>query len=113
MKYRAQIYADFSKNTSSERNANSQKLNAALIQAGWKFMGSGSFVLESDKLSEVFKGVDLVAKQASCLGPLHFLNFQIVSIPDSDGRTYTAAKARPNALKEISSKPFPGSEDPA
>ena len=107
MKYRAHIYIDFAGNTSGKRNRRSQQLNAALIQAGWTFMATRSFVLESDELAEIFRGLELVAKQSGSLGPISFCNFEIEGIFDPNGLEYTAAKSCPNALQEISSKPFP------
>jgi len=107
MKYRAHIYIDFSGNTWGKRNRRSQQLIAALIQAGWKLMATRSFVIETNELAEVFRGIELVAKQSGSLGPISFCNFQIQGISDPKGLEYTAAKSQPNALREISSKPYP------
>lgn len=62
---------------------------------------------ESDDLAKVFRGMELVAKQAGSLGDLSFCNFHVEAISNPEGLPYTAAISQPNALKEISLKPFP------
>jgi hypothetical protein len=70
-------------------------------------MGKRSFVRESDKLADVFSGIELVAKQANNLGPISFCNFQIVDISSPDAIEHTASKNHPHALQLIRLKSFP------
>jgi hypothetical protein len=107
MKYRAHLYIEFSGTTRNQPKGDLQQLNVALHQAGWKYMGKRSFVRESDKLADVFSGIELIAKQASSLGQISFCNFQIVDNSKPDAIEHTASKNHPHALLLVRSKPFP------
>jgi hypothetical protein len=102
MNYRATINIDFTKSDAGEY----QKLVAALIQAGWRYLETSAFVLEGD-LAAVLQGMELVGKQCSAAGQLSALTYHIQGSKDFAGEKYAAAKNHPNALAEIKAKAFP------
>ncbi len=102
--YRALLNVDFTDLKSSQY----QKLVAALIQAGWIYIETSAFIVETQDLALVWRGVELVAKQAAAAGQLSALTYHIQSADSfAQGLAYPAAANYPNALTQIQAKPFP------
>jgi hypothetical protein len=103
IKYRAIINIDY-----SNRKGNAyQKLVAALIQSGWKYVETSAFIKEADTLPPIWKGIELVAKQSASIGFLSALTYHIQGSENFGGLAYPAAKNHPKAKKEIEDKPLP------
>jgi hypothetical protein len=102
--YRGSLSVDF-----TGQNPNHyQKLVTALLQAGWLYVETSAFVIESPDIANVWRGIEVVAKQAADAGQLSALTFHVqsaagfaVSLP------YVAQANHPNALTQIQAKAFP------
>jgi hypothetical protein len=103
MTYRGSISIDFTGQNGNEYN----KLSVALLQAGWKRIETSLFIIESDDLSVVWVGVELVAKQAASIGVLSALTFGVHGSNNWNGQAIAAAPNHPNAMQEILQKPLP------
>jgi hypothetical protein len=106
MKYRGTLNYDFT----GRANNNATRLKLALIETGWLQVETTAFVIETDDLNRVWRGVELVAKQASSIADLSALTYHIQASQDFSqslplASTITLNPA--NALRDIMSKPFP------
>lgn len=59
--YRGAINLDYTGQNTNEY----QRLVAALIQLGWIYVETSALIIETDNLSLVWQGVELVAKQTA------------------------------------------------
>src|SRR5574341_642133 len=102
--YRAALNIDF-----TGQNANQcQKLVTALMQASWLYVETSAFIIESQDIANVWRGIELVAKQASDAGQLSALTFHIQSAENfGQSLPYPANVNHPNALAQVQAKQFP------
>lgn len=106
--YRAILSLDFTGAVGNEQN----KLTAALRASNWLHVETSLFVIETADLAEIWRGIELVARQSSSItgpgGALSALSFQVVSSPGfSTNRTFTAGANHPNSVADILARPFP------
>lgn len=103
MNYRAQLRLDFDR----QRPNDYQKLIAAFIQLGWKYVQTSSLAVETGDVRLVLSGLELLAKQIPSAGVLTGLSFDVQGSADFDGVAYPAAANHPNALADIRARPLP------
>ena len=103
LKYRASLNLDFTKQKSYQY----QKLIAALIDTGWKYVETSALIIEHDDLAPIWQGIELVAKQSSSAGLLSALTFHIQGAQRFGGKAYAAAKNHRKAVTQILAKPSP------
>lgn len=85
-----------------------QKLVTALLQAGWLYVETSAFVIESPDVANIWRGIEVVAKQAADAGQLSVLTFHVQSAAGfAASLPYPAQANHPNALAQIRAKPFP------
>jgi Tfp pilus assembly protein PilO len=103
MKYRAHIRLDF-----DHQNPNDyQKLIAALLDIGWKYVQTSSLSVETDDLLVVLRAFELLARQIPSAGSLTGLLLDVQGSANFSGIQYTAASNHPNAVAQIRGKPLP------
>jgi hypothetical protein len=104
MAYRAALNVDF-----TNQNPNQyQKLVTALIQAGWLYVETSAFVIESQNIADIWRGIELVAKQAADAGQLSALTFHVQGAAGfAQSLPYPASANHPNALAQIQAKALP------
>lgn len=99
--YRGIINLDFK----VEDNNSYQKIVSALIQAGWTWTRTSSFVIETPSISRIWAAAELLAKGSAHAGVLRSLALQVQLIdPEHE---YSAAKNHPNALEDILKERMP------
>lgn len=107
--YRGTINVDFSKfqNGSAVSGNEQNKLSLALLVAGWRRVETSAFVIDDPDISKLWRGFELLAKQASSVGTLSALTFhvQLIALP-APGRPTTTLNDQ-NSFDEIAGKPFP------
>ena len=101
-KYRATINIDFTDPNKNEY----QRLVAALMQIGWKYLETSAFSFEGD-LPNVLVAMELVSKQCQTAGTLSALTFHIQGSTNLSGKPYPKAKSFRHALSEIRRKQLP------
>ena len=89
------------------RSHHAERLKNALVQAGWKWVETSAYVIETTNLAEVWRGIDLVARQSSSIGQLSALTFHIQSSANFSGDTPNTATHHAQAMSHILGKPFP------
>jgi hypothetical protein len=106
MQYRAILNYDFTGTTDTN---DATRLKLALVEAGWLHVETSAFTIETNEISKVWLGIELVAKQASSIGELSALTYHIQASEDfsqslpATGTTLNAA----HALADIKLKSFP------
>lgn len=103
MKYRAQLRLDFDKIQRNEY----QKLIAALVQVGWKYVQTSSLAIETDDIDIILRAMVAIARQCQASGVLTGLSFDVQGTSNFNGIRYKAIKNHPNALAQVSAKPLP------
>lgn len=105
MQYRAFLAADYTGMVAGEW----QKLVGSLLLTGWKYSETSSLFIDTDDLTPVWRGIELVAKQSGLCGILSSLTFFIQGAGDfQTGDTYAAAKNYGKATVDaIRARPFP------
>jgi hypothetical protein len=100
--YKATLNVDY---TGREFTNEITRLKNALVQAGWRWVETSAFVIETDNLGLVWRGIDLVARQTAAVGGhLSALTFHIQGSKNFDG----LPSGKPgNAMKTILTRPFP------
>jgi hypothetical protein len=102
--YRAVINLDFTGQNSNHMT----KLRVALIDCGWVRVETSAFVIESDDLSPIWKGVELVGKQALSIGQLSAFQFHIqLWDPAAVQYNQNMKSSHPNAINDIDQLPWP------
>lgn len=101
-KYRAIVNFDFTNPNQNEY----QRLIAALLQIGWKYVETSALVFDGD-LPNVLLAMELISKQCESSGTLSALTFHIQGSTSFDGRPYPQSKSYPDALKHIRKKRLP------
>ena len=102
--YRAIINLDYSHHDSNEY----QKLQAALIQAGWMLVETSAYTIEACDIRMVWRGIELIAKYNAKVGDLSALTYHIQGSDDfTTGKSPKSLKNHSKALKQIQAKPFP------
>jgi hypothetical protein len=103
MAYRAVLNYDFSATTD---NNQATKLKVALTQAGWEKGETTAYFIERDDLHDVWKGVELFAKQCADIGTLSAMNFHI-QLDALQAVPANQMANHPNAQADIEQKPWP------
>jgi hypothetical protein len=101
-KYRAIINIDFTNPKQNEY----QRLVAALLQIGWKYLETSALAFEGE-LANVLVAMELLSKQCETAGTLSALTFHIQGSTNLNGKPYRQSKSYPNALRDIRTKPLP------
>jgi hypothetical protein len=101
-KYRAIVNIDFT----SPRANEYQRLIAALMQLGWKYLETSALSYEGD-LPNVLVAMELISKQCQAGGTLSALTFHVQGSTDLRGKPYPQARSFPYALRDIRNKPLP------
>jgi hypothetical protein len=102
--FRASLNIDFTGQVPNQY----QRLVSALIQAGWLYVETSAYVIETDDITNVWRGIELVAKQSSDAGQLSALTFHVQSASSfAVGLPYPAQVNHPNALAQVQAKQFP------
>jgi len=106
MQYRAILNYDFTATTDAN---DLMRLKLALVEGGWLHVETSAFTIETDEISKVWLGIELIAKQASSIGSLSALTYHIQASQDfSHGLQASSTTLSPsNALADIKLKPFP------
>ena len=105
MQYRAILNYDFTSITDPNDH---MRLKLALTEAGWLHVETSAFTIETSQISEVWLGIELVAKQASSIGELSALTYHIQASQDFSQSLPAGTTLNPsNALEDIKHKPFP------
>jgi hypothetical protein len=105
MKYRGTLNYDF---TGTFDDNNATRLKLALRETGWLHVETSAFIIETDDLSRVWRGLELVAKQVSSIGTLSALTYHVQASDDFLNSMEIRTTLNPaNALTDIMSKPFP------
>ena len=103
--YRGTINVDHTGGRGHSHHA--ERLKNALVQAGWKWIETSAYIIETPSLAQVWRGIDLVARQSSSIGQLSALTFHIQSSANFSGDTPNTAAHHVQALSSILKKPFP------
>jgi hypothetical protein len=104
MKYRGIINIDFTEPDSNEYT----RLNLALRQSDWLHVETSAFVIETDNLAKVWRGVELVSKQAASIGQLSAFTFHIHGSDDfTTSKKSNSTLNQENALVEVLKKTLP------
>ncbi len=98
-KYRAVLNLDFT----NPNNKEYQRLIAALMQIGWKYLETSALAFEGD-LTNVLVAMELISKQCQSAGTLSAFTLHVQGSTDLDGKPYSQSKSYPNALGEIRGK---------
>ena len=104
MKYRAIVNLDFTNQVTNEYT----RLKLALVHSKWLFVETSAFIIETDNLAEVWRGIELVAKQCAAAGDLSALTFHIQGADGfATSLNITTDLSPANALRDILAKEFP------
>ena len=103
-KYRASLNIDFTK----QKPNGYQKLIAALIKSGWRYVETSALILDTDDLGAIWGGLELVVKQCEHAGELSALTFHVQGSSDFGGISYrSSAMKRADPDAEIRELPWP------
>lgn len=102
MDYRAVLTLDYTGGT--DPNAYAQLLNA-LAQAGWSYAETSAMYIESDDMTPIRLGMELLARAASVPGTISALDLQVQLIGVE--REPPAAENHRRALSRVLSRPLP------
>jgi hypothetical protein len=103
-KYRATMHVNFLK---IDRNKLT-RLYLALREAGWINVETGSFILETTDVNEIWRGIGYLARYSKSVGELNSIIFHVQSSDDFSRNTKLKSdQTGKNALEEISKLPFP------
>ena len=105
MDYRAIRNVDFTELNSNEYT----RLKLALVETGWVSVETSAFSIETDCLPAIWRGIELVARQAESAGKLSALTFHVQGAIDGFEKSlkYISDTTPKNALAAILSKPMP------
>ena len=101
--YRGILNIDFTGMNGNE----AERLKNALIQSGWSWVETSAYIVESNNINVVWRGIDLVARQSSFIGQLSALTFHIQSSDNFAGGTPGTAAFHTQAINNILARPFP------
>jgi hypothetical protein len=102
--YRAVINIDFDINDNNEY----ERLKNALIQAGWFWVRTSAYIIETQDLAKVWRGIDLVARQATDIGQLSAVTFNVQGAEDfTTSQVPNTAPNHVQAQANVLQKPFP------
>jgi len=102
--YRAVINIDFE----IKDNNQYERLKNALIQADWYWVRTSAYIIETQDLRKIWRGIDLVARQAAEIGELSAVTFNVQGAEDfSKSQTPNTAAYHVQALANVLQKPFP------
>ena len=85
----------------------SERLKNALVQAGWKWIETSAYAIETTNLGDVWRGIDLVARQSTAIGRISALTFHIQSSNHFGGDVPGTVSHHAQALSHVLKKPFP------
>jgi hypothetical protein len=107
MNYRGTINVDFSRCESSI-DGEYIRLAVALIEDGWKKVETSAYTRETSDISDLWRGIILLAKQSSSIGALSALTLHVQGAKDFENSLEVKSTLNPaNALKTITDKPLP------
>jgi hypothetical protein len=101
--YQAILSVDYTEQDSNQY----ARLKHALVQAGWLWVETSAFAIETDNLALVWRGVDLVARQSALVGKISTFTFNIVGSDHFDGAQPAYPENHTRALENILGLPFP------
>jgi len=102
--YRAVINIDFNDGESNEF----ERLKNALIQADWLWVRTSAYIIETQDLAKIWRGIDLVARQATDIGQLSAVTFNVQAAEDfTISQVPKNAVFHAQALSNVLKKPFP------
>ena len=99
--YQAILNVDYTAPESNEY----ARLKHALVQAGWRWVETSAFVIDTDNLGLVWRGVDIVARQTASVGQLSAFTFHIQGSDHFIGGAPSGDY--PHALDNVLGQPFP------
>ena len=104
MVYRGIINLDY---TGSDNNEYT-RLRLALRADGWIQVETSAYIRDSPNINDLWRGIDLVARQSASIGVLSALTFHIQASEDFSQNTNITTSLNPqNALAAVKAKPFP------
>jgi len=110
MKYRAILNFDYARTRAqddkqewSSENSASEKLKCALVQLGWNWTETSAFELQTENISLIWRGVELLDRQGTAPGRLSALTFVLQG---GAPKTPSSLKNMPDALAEVEAKPL-------
>lgn len=103
LRYRGVLALHFSSSKAAEHN----RLKNALVHAGWRWVDTGAFDIETEDLGQIWHGIDLAGRQSSDVGLLTGLTFHIQPSADGPGLLPRPTLSRSDAMGRILAKPFP------
>ena len=102
--YRAVINIDFQKGDSNKF----EHLKNALIQAEWLWVNTSAYIIETQNIGLVWRGIDLVARQAADIGELSAITFNVqASESFTTSKVPVTTQNHVQALSNVLKKPFP------
>jgi hypothetical protein len=78
MRYRGTLNVDFTNSDGNQYN----RLKAALVAADWLHVETSAYVIENPNLALIWRGIEIVAKQAAATGQLSALTFHVQGSDD-------------------------------
>lgn len=103
MTYQGTLNVDFTNHNGNEY----ERLKNALIQAGWRWVETSAFLIDSPTLGAIWRGIDLAARQSADIGQLSALTYHIQGIDNAAGNIPASAPNQVQAQNNIMQKPFP------
>jgi hypothetical protein len=103
LSYRGVLTVHFSSSKAAEYN----RLKNALVYAGWRWVDTGAFDIETDDLAKIWRGIDLAGRQSGDVGSLTGLTFHIQPSANGRGLMPPPTLSRSDAVDRILAKPFP------
>lgn len=100
-KYRAVVNIDFSYAKQNEY----QRLLAAMMQMGWKYLETSALSFEGD-LPNILVAMELINKHCQSIGTLSALTFHIQGSTNLNGKEYPQSKSFKYALTQLREKPL-------
>ena len=105
--YWALLTLDKSDDPASDPNNAYEKLKCALVDIGWGWRATSTFVYEGDDIGVVWHGIDLVARQASDIGGIGSLALQVAGDEHGGAKEPSSKKNHPYAVEDIEEQPNP------
>lgn len=83
------------------------RLKNALVYSGWRWVDTGAFEIETQNLAQIWRGIELAARQSADVGFLSNLSFHIQPSGDDGGLRPRPKLSRWDAINRILEKPLP------
>ncbi len=105
--YWALLTLDKSGDPASDPTNAYEKLKCALVDIGWEWRATSAFMYKGDDIGAVWRGMDLVARQASGIGGIGSLALQVVRDKHGEAKEPSSRKNHPYAVEDIEGQPDP------